>query len=72
MSMDYIRKTYGVPAKRGERVEYTGCGMPEQGTITSANGALLCVRLDGLKHPAHFHPTWKLRYLPAIAKPYKT
>lgn len=68
MSMDYIRKTYGVPAKRGGRVEYTGCGAPERGTITSADGAYLCIRLDGLKRAAHFHPTLKLRYLPVPGK----
>lgn len=67
MSMAYIRKTYNVPAKRGGRVEYTGDGTPERGTITSADGAQLCVRLDGLKRPAHFHPTWKLRYLQSTA-----
>lgn len=68
MSLEYIRKTYGVPAKRGGRVEYTGDGTPERGTITSADGARLRVRLDGLKHPAHFHPTWKLRYLQSTAE----
>lgn len=68
MSMDYIRKTYSVPAKRGGRVEYTGCGAVERGTITSADGAYLCIRLDGAKQAAHFHPTWKLRYLPVSDK----
>ena len=65
MSMKYIRKIYAVPAKRGGRVEYTGEGRPELGTITSANGAHLNVRLDGVKHIMPFHPTWKMRYLPA-------
>jgi len=64
MSFEYIRKTYKVPAKRGGRVEYTGEGKePELGTITSANGAHLNIRLDGKKHTMPFHPTWKLRYL---------
>jgi hypothetical protein len=63
MSFDYIRKSYGVPAKRGGRVEYTGSGKIEFGTITSANGARLNIRLDGLKHTIPFHPTWKLKYL---------
>jgi hypothetical protein len=65
MSFAYVRKYYGVPAKRGGRVEYTGCGKSELGTITSANGAHLNIRLDGVKHTMPFHPTWKLRYLDA-------
>lgn len=63
MSFDYVRKYYGVPAKRGGRVEYTGDGKAEFGTIVSANGAHLNIRLDGVKHTMPFHPTWRLRYL---------
>lgn len=65
MSFAYIRKYYGVPAKRGGRVEYTGSGKSELGTITSANGSHLNIRLDGIKHTMPFHPTWKLRYIDA-------
>ena len=64
MSMEWVRKNYGVPAKRGGRVEYTGCGKTELGTIRSANGAYLMIQLDGVKHTMPFHPTWKLRYVP--------
>lgn len=63
MSLDWIRKNYDVPAKRGGRVEYTGEGRPELGTICEAQGAHLSIRLDGKKHTLAFHPTWKLRYL---------
>ena len=63
MSLEYVRKYYGVPAKRGGRVEYTGDDKPELGTICGASGAHLSIRLDGKKHPMPFHPTWKLRYL---------
>lgn len=65
MSMDYIRRTYGVPAQVGGRVRYTGDGddKPQLGTITSASGAHLNIRLDGQKHALPFHPTWKLEYL---------
>ena len=52
-----------VPARRGGRVEYTGCGKSELGTITSAANGRLNIRLDGVKHTMPFHPTWKLRYL---------
>lgn len=65
MSMAWVRKTYGVPAKRGGRVEYSGEGRPELGTIASASGGRLCIRLDGIRHTMPFHPTWKLRYLDA-------
>ncbi len=61
--MKYICKTYGVPAKRGGRVIYSGNGKDEYGTILSASGGYLNIRLDGAKHPLPFHPTWKLRYL---------
>lgn len=61
--MDWIRRHYRVPAKRGGRVEYTGDGKPELGTITSARGSQLRIRLDGHKHTHCFHPTWELRYL---------
>jgi len=39
MSLPYIRRTYGVPARRGLRVRYTdGAGVIWNGTITSAKG----------------------------------
>lgn len=63
MSMQKIRDSYGVPAKRGGRVEYTGNGRNVPGQITGAKGALLRVRLDGDKFSILFHPTWQLRYL---------
>lgn len=63
MNMEYIRKTYGIPAKRGGRVEYTGNGKPELGTITGARNAHLRIRLDGEPRPLVYHPTWELKYL---------
>lgn len=68
MSMEQIRKTYGVPAKRGGRVEYTGYGFPELGTIVSATGSELRIRLDNHKNMTYLHPKAKLRYLEDIAK----
>ena len=64
---DYVRKTYGVPAKRGMRVRYYGEGRNEFGTITSSSGGYVNVRLDGWKHPMPFHPTWMLEYEPKEA-----
>ena len=63
MTIAYVRKAYGVPAKRKGRVSYTGEGRVELGTITGACGSHLRVRLDGIKHSVPFHPTWKIEYL---------
>jgi hypothetical protein len=65
MSMDYIRRQYGVPAKRGARVRYTGGLSPAEGRITSARGPHIRVRLDGEKRSDVYHPTWKIEYLDA-------
>lgn len=64
--MAWIRKSYGVPAKRGMRVRYTGEGADkaEFGTITSATNGRLNIRLDRFKASFPFHPTWELEYLP--------
>lgn len=65
MSMDYIRETYGVPAKRGGRVEYLASdGDLMEGTITGSVGAYLRIKLDGAKRSGRYHPTWALKYLP--------
>ena len=66
-NMQYVRDTYGVPAKRGARVEYTGGSTPRQGTITGTGGCGISIRLDGDKISLPYHPTWKLRYLPPNA-----
>ena len=64
MSIEGVRKYYGVPARRGGRVEYMGeRGKPQYGTICGARGSHLSIRLDGCKHSRRFHPTWKIRYL---------
>ena len=65
MSMDYIRTTYGVPAKRGGRVEYTGRlgGAKLLGKISGSRSGYLRIRLDGERFSLNFHPTWKMRYL---------
>jgi hypothetical protein len=62
--MQWIRDTYGVPAKRGGRVEYTGTNPPAHGTIVGTGYGHLRVRLDGQAVARLFHPTWRLRYLP--------
>jgi hypothetical protein len=63
MSMEYIRKTYRVPAQRGGRVRFNGYDGPLDGTIKSADGQYLRVQFDGQKRPVTLHPTWKVEYL---------
>lgn len=68
MSLSYIAKTYGVPAKRGQRVRYTGDkgpkAKPREGVITAAEGAHLRIRMDGDSFSQPYHPTWELEYIP--------
>ena len=71
MSMDYVRRTYGVPAKRGGRVTYTGSadGVAREGTIAGASDQYLSIRLDGDQRPSRLHPTWELTYHDAAPAP---
>jgi len=68
--MQYIRKTYGVPAKRGGRVAYidnnpNGDGdIKIMGTITGSRDAHLRIRLDGDRFSRNYHPTYNIEYLP--------
>lgn len=59
MSMEYIRKHYNVPAKRGGIVRFEG----RVGRITSARGARLRVLFPEMKRPLIFHPE-SVEYLP--------
>jgi hypothetical protein len=55
MSFDYIRRYYGVPAKRGMRVAWSASGGTRLGTITKATHYVY-VRFDGVKHSVPLHP----------------
>jgi len=67
--MDYIRRTYGVPAKRGRLVIYTDSdGARFRCTITSAtNSGHPKVRVDhripGYRGRMKLHPTWNVECL---------
>jgi len=66
--LEYIIKTYSVPATICGRVEYrpeTPGAKSWQGTIMAAEGAYLRIMRDGDLdvYPAPFHPTWNLSYL---------
>jgi hypothetical protein len=59
VSAKYVRDYYQVPAKRGMRVVADG----KPGVITGFAGPSIRVRLDGEKHSAPWHPTWRMQYL---------
>lgn len=71
--MEYIRKTYRVPAKRGARIEYDGDSLakfikgflykPKRGTIVAARGGYIRVRFDNETQIVSLHPTWEVEYL---------
>lgn len=61
-SLEYVRRVYGVPARRGMRVVADG----KPGVITSGAGEHIRIRLDGEKHSGHWHPTWHIDYLDGI------
>lgn len=68
MSLEYIRKTYGVPAKRGGRIRFDDSfGTIWEGRITSAKGAYLRMapddRIPGSKKRLILHPVWNIEYL---------
>lgn len=63
MSMDYIRRIYGVPAKRGGRVSYTAGKTAVLGTIVSARENYLRVRFDESGKTRSMHPTWMMEFM---------
>jgi hypothetical protein len=60
--MDYVRRTYGVPARRGLRVTVDG----KPGVITRATHYVF-VRFDGTDYSRACHPTWRVDYAPDAA-----
>ena len=64
MSMEYIRKTYLVPAKRGMRVVYEG----KEGVITGSYQGRIRIRMDGYKKSFNLHPTDGIEYLTEAVK----
>ena len=59
MSLEYIRKYYGVPAKRGMKIKYFN----KSGVIVGSLGAYLKIRLDGECNTKPYHPTYELEYV---------
>ena len=66
MSMQYIRNTYNVPAKRGGHIKITTSRNKDvvfEGVIVGSRGAYLRVRVEGQKHLLTYHPTRNIEYL---------
>jgi hypothetical protein len=65
MSLEYIRNTYNVPAKRGTRVKFRliGTNKVVEGVIIGSHGAYLRVRCDD-GNIVILHPIFKVEYLP--------
>jgi hypothetical protein len=65
MAYDYIRRTYGVDPKIGQRITMDG----RLGTIIRPQGdpQYLNVRFDGQKHTVPVHPTWRVDYAATTA-----
>jgi hypothetical protein len=56
VSMDYVRRTYGVDVKRGQRVAFGAGERRQLGTVTGASH-YVHVRFDGQRHSMNVHPT---------------
>ena len=66
MSMEYIRKAYRVPAKRGARIEFTDTfGKVHEGRIVGSRGCYLRADMPTIRGGVvTLHPTSNVRYLP--------
>ena len=63
---DYIVRTYGVPANKGQRVEYSPANKPaRQGVITGFHNQYIKIKFDGdaKMSPGIYHPTDCMRYI---------
>ena len=62
--MQYIRRRYGVPAKRGAKVIYKDLISERRGVIVAARMGYLRIRFEGSeKSSGPYHPTWNIEYL---------
>ncbi len=61
--MEKIRRYYGVPAKRGLKVQYCG----RSAIITSGDGQYLRLRFeDATRSPFVYHPLYEIDYLDGV------
>lgn len=57
MSMEYVRKHYSVPAKKGGKVRFFFAGVWNTGTIKSADHRLRIAPDEFPRNRLTFHPT---------------
>ena len=57
-SLEYIRRTYDVPAYAGFTIKFKG----KPGVIVGAADASLLIQLEGMQSIRRFHPTWEIQY----------
>lgn len=60
--MESLRRYYGVPAKRGAKIIFTGCKHPVAGRIISAQDHKLYIRTNDGRRFGPLHPTWEIEY----------
>jgi len=61
--MEYIRKYYGVPAKRGGKVKiHSHLGVTFDGIITGSKDARLRISINK-RRSGFYHPTENIEYL---------
>lgn len=63
-TMEWIRRTYDVPARHRMRIEYDG----QPATIIGTRGPHLHFRIDGERHTTIGHPCYRIVY-PAVPEP---
>lgn len=61
--MASLRRYYGVPARRGQRIIFTGLKHPVAGRIISACEHRLYIRTDDGRRFGPLHPTWEVEYV---------
>lgn len=60
--MESLRRYYGVPAKRGGEILFTGLKHPVTGRIISARDHKLWIRTSDGRRFGPLHPTWEVEY----------
>jgi hypothetical protein len=60
--MESVRRFYGVPAKRGATVIFSGMKHPVECRIISSTGSHLYLRDANGRRIGPCHPTWKMDY----------
>ena len=60
--MASVRRMYGVPARRGAEIVYSGYGFPIAGRIISCDGSHLYMRANDGRRVGPLHPTWAIDY----------